>query len=82
MHAGIPLKDRWVTSKFKHQVERQTHQLFALHALHQSLEEMEGVTLTEVEGFLDGCNDVGFDPIRKTPVGEFWSNALAVRDCI
>lgn len=37
---------------------------------------MEGVTLAEVEGFLDGCNDVGFDPIRKTSVGELRSNAI------
>lgn len=40
---------------------------------------MEGVTLAEVEGFLDGCDDVGFDPIRKTSVGELRSNVPAVK---
>lgn len=46
------------------------YQLFALHALHQSLKKMDGVTLAEVEGFLDGGDDVGLDPIRETSVGE------------
>lgn len=45
-----------------------TYQFFALHTLHQSLKEMDGITLAEVEGFLDGCNDVSFNSIRKTAV--------------
>lgn len=46
------------------------YQFLALHALHQSLKEMDGIILAEVEGFLDGCNDVRFDSIRKTAVDE------------
>lgn len=42
------------------------HQFFALHALHQSLKEMDGIALAEVEGFLDGCDDVSLHSIRKT----------------
>lgn len=44
------------------------YQFFALHALHQSLKEMDGITLAEVEGFLDGCDDVSLHAIRKTAV--------------
>lgn len=42
------------------------YQFLALHALHQSLKEMDGIVLAEVEGFLDGCNDIRFNSIRKT----------------
>ena len=41
------------------------HQLFALHALHERLEEMDGIAVAEVEGFLDGCDDVSLHTIRK-----------------
>lgn len=44
------------------------YQFFALHALHQSLKEMDCFTLAEVEGFLDGCNNVCFHSIREAAV--------------
>lgn len=40
------------------------YQFFALHALHQSLEKMDGITLAEVEGFLDGGDDISLNPVR------------------
>lgn len=46
------------------------YQFFALHALHQSLKEMDGIALAEVKGFLDGCDDVSLHSIRKTAVEE------------
>ena len=45
------------------------YQLFVLHALHQSLEQMDGVVLTQVEGFFDRGYDVNLDAIRKATVG-------------
>lgn len=51
--------------------ERKTfYQFFTLHALHQSLKEMDGVTLAEVEGLLDGGDDVSLHAVRKTTAGE------------
>ena len=44
------------------------YQFFALHALHQSLEEMDGFTLAEVEGFLDGGDDISLNPVREPSV--------------
>lgn len=46
--------------------ERDKYQFFSFHALHHSLEEVDGVTLAEVEGLLDGCDDVNLHSIRKT----------------
>lgn len=57
---------------------RNAYQFFALHALHQSLKEMDGIALAEVEGFLDGCDDVGLHTIRKTPVEGFQRNVVMV----
>lgn len=54
------------------------YQFFALHALHQGLKEMDGIALAEVEGFLDGGNDISFNPIRKTSVGALQSQSPAV----
>lgn len=54
------------------------YQFFALHALHQSLKEMDGIALAEVEGFLDGCDDVSFHSIRKTAVEELQYTMVAV----
>lgn len=48
-----------------------TYQLFALHALHQRLKQVDGFTLAEVEGFLDGCNNVVLHPVRKAAAGQF-----------
>lgn len=47
------------------------YQLFALHALHQRLEQVDGFALAEVEGFLDGGNDVVLHPVRKAAAGRF-----------
>lgn len=41
------------------------YQFFALHALHELLKEMDGFVLTEVERFLDGCDDVRLHPVGK-----------------
>lgn len=46
------------------------YQFFAFHALHQSLKEVDGITLAEVEGFLNGCNDVSLHSNRETTVEE------------
>lgn len=54
------------------------YQFFALHALHQSLKEMDGVTLAEVEGFLDGGDDVCLHSIRKTTADELQFNTVTV----
>lgn len=54
------------------------YQFFVLHALHQSLKEMDGITLAEVEGFLDGCNDVSFHSIRKTAVEKLQNTMVTV----
>ncbi len=54
------------------------YQFFALHALHQSLKEMDGVALAEVEGFLDGGDDVGLHSIRETTVEELQFNTVTV----
>lgn len=55
---------------------RRLYQFFAFHALHQSLEEMDGITLAEVEGFLDGCNDVSLHSIRKASTEEAQHNLV------
>lgn len=54
----------------------QTYQFFALHALHQSLKEMDGITVAEVEGFLDGCDDVCLHSIRKTTIEELQDDTV------
>lgn len=54
------------------------YQFFALHALHQSLEEVDGIALAEVEGFLDGCDDVRLHSVRKTTVEELQYNMVRV----
>lgn len=41
---------------------------------------MVGITLAEVEGFLDGRNDVSFNPIGKSSAGDLRSNAPAVSE--
>lgn len=43
-----------------------TYQFFALHALHQHLEQMDGIAVAEVKGLLDGCYDIRFNSIRET----------------
>lgn len=47
------------------------YQLFALHAFHQRLKQVDGFTLAEVEGFLDGGNNVILHPVRKAAAGRF-----------
>lgn len=44
------------------------YQFFALHALHQRLEKMDGLALAEVEGFLDGGDDISLHPVKKPSV--------------
>lgn len=39
---------------------------------------MDGITLAEVEGFLDGCNDVSSYSIRKTAVEKLQYSVVAV----
>lgn len=53
------------------------YQFFTLHALHQSLKEMHGITLAEVEGFLDGCDDVSLHSIGKTAVEQLQCNMVS-----
>lgn len=55
------------------------YQFFTLHALHQSLKEMDGIALAEVEGFLDGCDDVSLHTIRKAAVEQLQYNMITVR---
>lgn len=50
------------------------YQFFALHAFHQSLKQVDGFTLAEVEGFLDGCNDVVLHAVRKAAARELHVN--------
>lgn len=54
------------------------YQFFALHALHQSLKQMDGITLAEVEGFLDGRDDVSLHSVRKTTGEELQHNMVTV----
>ena len=54
------------------------YQFFAFHALHQSLKEVDGITLTEVEGFLDGCDDVSLHSVRKSSAEELQYNMITV----
>lgn len=54
------------------------YQFFAFHALHQSLKEVDGIALAEVEGFLDGCDDVSLHSIRKAAVEGLQYNMVAV----
>lgn len=46
------------------------YQFFASHTLHQSLKKVVGITLAEVEGFLNGCYNVSFHSIREAAVQE------------
>lgn len=39
---------------------------------------MDGITLAEVEGFLDGCDDVSLHSIGKTTVEELQHNMVRV----
>lgn len=50
------------------------YQFFVLHALHQSLKQVDGFTLAEVEGFLDGCNDVVLHTVRKAAAWQLHVN--------
>lgn len=52
------------------------YQFFALHALHQGLEKMDGIALAEVEGFLDGGDDVSLHPVRKASVEKHITSTL------
>ncbi len=54
------------------------YQFFALHALHESLKEMDGIALAEVEGFLDGCDDVCLHSIGKTAGKDLQYNMVTV----
>ena len=54
------------------------YQFFALHALHQSLKEVDGIALTKVEGFLNGCDNVGLHSVRKSSAEELQYNMITV----
>lgn len=39
---------------------------------------MDGIALTEVEGFLDGCDDVSLHSVRKSSAEELQYNMITV----
>lgn len=39
---------------------------------------MDGITLAEVEGFLDGCDDVSLHSIRKSSIKELQHETVKV----